>query len=76
MCFLFLFQVEKDVTDLMLKALKYCDVDTPTLKQPSYQYRAATIHHRLASLYHNAFRNQVSYSCAVLEVINGIEVAD
>ncbi|XP_064630456.1 erythroid differentiation-related factor 1-like [Lineus longissimus] len=51
-------QVEKDVTDLMLKALKYCDVDTPTMKQPSYQYRAATIHYRLASLYHNAFRNQ------------------
>jgi hypothetical protein len=43
----------------MLKALKYCDVDGPTLKQPSYQYRAATIHYRLASLYHNAFRNQV-----------------
>lgn len=39
-----------------MKALKYCDVDTPGLHQPIYQFRAATIHHRLASLYHKSYR--------------------
>ena len=53
-------QVEKEVTDLMMKALRHCNVDAASLlQQPTVQYRAATIHHRLASLYHNAYRNQV-----------------
>jgi len=49
-------QVEKQVTDHMLKALKYCDTDSPGCRQVVYQYRAASIHHRLASLYHHAHR--------------------
>ena len=40
----------------MLKALKYCDTETPGPRQVVYQYRAASIHHRLASLYHHAHR--------------------
>lgn len=51
-------KVEKEVVDLMLKSLKYCNVDIKSAKQPMCQYRAATIHHRLASLYHNSLRNQ------------------
>ena len=53
-------QVEKEVTDLMMKALKNCDVDIESPRQPTCQYRAASIHHRLASLYHNTYRGQVS----------------
>ena len=53
----YMFQIEKEVTDLMTKALKYCKVDGSAGRQ----YRAATIHHRLASLYHNSYRNQVSF---------------
>ncbi|CAH1782614.1 unnamed protein product [Owenia fusiformis] len=49
-------QVEKEVTELMTKALKYCDVNSEQSRQIMCQYRAASIHHRLASLYHNAFR--------------------
>jgi len=53
------FKVERDVTNLMLKALKYCD--SGGVQDVMRQYRAATIHHRLASLFHNAFRSsQVS----------------
>ena len=52
-------QVEKEVTDLMTKALRHCHVDTVS-PQPTVQYRAATVHHRLASLYHNAYRTLVS----------------
>ena len=47
-----LVQVEKEVTDLMHKALKYCDLEHNTVRLPQCQYRAATVHHRLASLYH------------------------
>ncbi|XP_014679874.1 PREDICTED: erythroid differentiation-related factor 1-like [Priapulus caudatus] len=52
-------EVEKEVTDCMTKALKYCDLDTQTAQLPVRQYRGATIQHRLASLYHNAFRGQL-----------------
>uniref|UniRef100_A0A673Y8Y4 Erythroid differentiation regulatory factor 1 n=1 Tax=Salmo trutta TaxID=8032 RepID=A0A673Y8Y4_SALTR len=52
-------QIEREVTEAMLKSLKYCDLQTESARQPLYQYRAATIHHRLASMYHSCFRNQV-----------------
>uniref|UniRef100_A0A8C5PR07 Erythroid differentiation regulatory factor 1 n=1 Tax=Leptobrachium leishanense TaxID=445787 RepID=A0A8C5PR07_9ANUR len=52
-------QIEREVTESMMKSLKYCDVDTVCARQPLCQYRAATIHHRLASLYHSCLRNQV-----------------
>lgn len=53
------FQIEQEVTEAMMKSLKYCDLQTESSRQPLYQYRAATIHHRLASMYHSCFRNQV-----------------
>ncbi|KAM4607022.1 erythroid differentiation-related factor 1 isoform 2-T2 [Polymixia lowei] len=52
-------QIEREVTEAMMKSLKYCDLKTESARQPLYQYRAATIHHRLASMYHSCFRNQV-----------------
>uniref|UniRef100_A0A8B9TWI1 Erythroid differentiation regulatory factor 1 n=1 Tax=Anas platyrhynchos TaxID=8839 RepID=A0A8B9TWI1_ANAPL len=52
-------QIEKEVSEAMMKSLKYCDVDTVSPRQPLCQYRAATIHHRLASMYHSCLRNQV-----------------
>uniref|UniRef100_A0A4W3HMU9 Erythroid differentiation regulatory factor 1 n=1 Tax=Callorhinchus milii TaxID=7868 RepID=A0A4W3HMU9_CALMI len=52
-------QIEKEVTDSMMKSLKFCDVHTESARQPLCQYRAATIHHRLASMYHNSLRNQI-----------------
>ncbi|XP_023080096.1 erythroid differentiation-related factor 1 isoform X3 [Piliocolobus tephrosceles] len=52
-------QIEKEVSEAMMKSLKYCDVDSMSARQPLCQYRAATIHHRLASMYHSCLRNQV-----------------
>ncbi|KAM4702818.1 erythroid differentiation-related factor 1 [Rhinophrynus dorsalis] len=52
-------QIEREVTEAMMKSLKYCDVETVSARQPLCQYRAATIHHRLASMYHSCLRNQV-----------------
>lgn len=45
------------MVDILQKALKHCDVDTPGSRQPVYQFRAATIQHRLASLYHHVYRD-------------------
>ena len=59
--------MEKDVCDLMIKSLKYCDTETDKARLPTCQYRAAIIHHRLASLYHNSYRNQVSEIHLLLE---------
>jgi hypothetical protein len=50
-------EVEKQVTEYMLKALKYCDVDSTGPRQVVYHYRAGVIHQRLASLYHHAYRS-------------------
>ncbi|KAK3723836.1 hypothetical protein QZH41_019520, partial [Actinostola sp. cb2023] len=60
-------EVEKEVTELMMKALKICE---PTGKRSvatvrphsshALEGRIGSIHHRLASLYHNAYRNEVS----------------
>ncbi|XP_044301538.1 erythroid differentiation-related factor 1 isoform X1 [Varanus komodoensis] len=52
-------QIEKEVSESMMKSLKYCDVETVSARQPLCQYRAAAIHHRLASMYHSCLRNQV-----------------
>lgn len=48
--------MERTVVDVLQKALKHCDVETPGSRQPIYQFRAATIQHRLASLYHRIYR--------------------
>ncbi|XP_032221918.1 erythroid differentiation-related factor 1 isoform X2 [Nematostella vectensis] len=58
-------QVEKEVTELMMKALKLCEPGPSKLPGKSQapgdvERRVGTIHHRLASLYHNAYRNEVS----------------
>lgn len=55
-------QIEREVTKAMMNSLKYCDLQTESARQPLYQYRAATIHHRLASMYHSCYRNQVGIS--------------
>lgn len=53
-------EIEKEVNELMLKALKLCECkDVPSPKQAIYQYRTGSIHHRLGSLYHNSYRNQM-----------------
>ncbi|XP_018053067.1 PREDICTED: erythroid differentiation-related factor 1 isoform X1 [Atta colombica] len=49
-------ELEREVVDTLQKALKHCDIDTPGPRQPVYQFRAATIQHRLASLYHRVYR--------------------
>lgn len=61
-CFCLFLQIEREVTEAMMKSLKYCDLQTESARQPLYQYRAATIHHRLASMYHSCYRNQVGVS--------------
>lgn len=63
-------QIEREVTEAMMKSLKYCDLQTESARQPLYQYRAATIHHRLASMYHSCFRNQVGNHVKVYYNLN------
>ncbi|XP_076164566.1 erythroid differentiation-related factor 1 [Ptiloglossa arizonensis] len=49
-------ELEREVVDILQKALKHCDTETPGPRQPVYQFRTATIQHRLASLYHRVYR--------------------
>lgn len=48
--------MQREVVDVLQKALKHCDMETSGPRQPIYQFRAATIQHRLASLYHRVYR--------------------
>ncbi|XP_066598751.1 erythroid differentiation-related factor 1 [Prorops nasuta] len=49
-------EMEREVIEILQKALKHCDTETVGSRQPVYQFRAATIQHRLASLYHRVYR--------------------
>ncbi|CAF1180282.1 unnamed protein product, partial [Didymodactylos carnosus] len=51
--------IEKEVIDYMTKSLKYLEIETTSSsgRNSLAIYRAATIHHRLASLFHNSLRN-------------------
>lgn len=49
-------EVEREVSDLMNKALRYCESGITGANQHVRQYRVASIHHRLGSLYHNSCR--------------------
>lgn len=56
----------------MTRALKYLEIELSTPSSDRYslaKYRAATIHHRLASLLHNSFRTQVRHECFTLTFI-------
>jgi len=48
--------VEKAVTEHMGQALKYIDYEASGPRQQVFLMRGATIHHRLASLYHHSYR--------------------
>ncbi|XP_014273800.1 erythroid differentiation-related factor 1 isoform X1 [Halyomorpha halys] len=49
-------EAEREAVDLLQKALRHCDLVNETAKLPLYQFRAASLHYRIASLYHNSLR--------------------
>lgn len=53
-------EIENEIANLMDSSLKYCKEDASFASQPMYQFRMATINHRLASLFHNTLRGDCS----------------
>ena len=51
-------EVEKMIVELYGKALRFCEIDLPGPSQPIFQYRAASIHMKLGSLYHLKYRTE------------------
>lgn len=49
-------ELERDVLEMLMKALKLCDLETNSPRQVLYCFRAGLIHHRLASFYHQSLR--------------------
>uniref|UniRef100_A0A6V7IA57 Erythroid differentiation-related factor 1 n=1 Tax=Bracon brevicornis TaxID=1563983 RepID=A0A6V7IA57_9HYME len=49
-------ELEREVVEVLHKALKHCDTETSGARQPIYQFRVASIQHRLGSLYHRIYR--------------------
>uniref|UniRef100_A0AAG5CYV1 Erythroid differentiation-related factor 1 n=1 Tax=Anopheles atroparvus TaxID=41427 RepID=A0AAG5CYV1_ANOAO len=52
-------EVEQEVVEMLQRALKLCDQDNSGPKQVLYSFRAALIHHRIASYYHMTYRAAV-----------------
>lgn len=48
--------LERDVLEMLQKALKLCDLETSSARQVLYCFRAGLIHHRLGSFYHQSLR--------------------
>lgn len=48
--------LERDVLEMLMKALKLCDLETNSARQVLYCFRAGLIHHRLGSFYHQTLR--------------------
>lgn len=48
--------LEREVLESLMKALKYCDLETNSSRQVLYIFRAGLIHQRLASFYHQSLR--------------------
>lgn len=49
-------ELERDVLEMLMKALKWCDLETNSSRQVLYCFRAGLIHHRLGSFYHQSLR--------------------
>lgn len=49
-------ELEREVVEILNKALKLCDTKLSGSRLPIYQFRTASIHHRLSSLYHRIYR--------------------
>lgn len=52
-------EAEREAIELLHKALQQCDLSNDTPKLPLYQFRAASLHYRIASLCHNSIRKNV-----------------
>ncbi|XP_053693894.1 erythroid differentiation-related factor 1 [Sabethes cyaneus] len=50
-------EIEQEVVDMLQKALKICDQEQNGPRHVLYAFRAALIHHRIASYYHFSFRS-------------------
>ena len=61
--------VEAEIIRLLDTCIEYSQAETSNARGPLLQYRAATCHYRLASLFHDTYRNGDGES-----VINGRNV--
>lgn len=52
-------EAERDVLEMLMKALKLCDTESANSRQVLYMFRAALIHQRISSLHHQTIRMSV-----------------
>lgn len=49
-------EAEREVLEMLMKALQLCDIDSNNSRQVLYMFRAALIHQRISSLHHQSIR--------------------
>jgi tetratricopeptide (TPR) repeat protein len=49
-------EAEREVLDMLMKALQLCDIESNNSRQVLYMFRAALIHQRISSLHHQSIR--------------------
>lgn len=63
-------ETERELIELLTKALQSCDLETTDFRQYMYQFRAALLHYRLGSLYQHMYRYML-FQGAKLDQIGG-----
>lgn len=52
-------EAEREVLEMLMKALQLCDIESNNSRQVLYMFRAALIHQRISSLHHQCIRVSV-----------------
>lgn len=51
-------EIEQEIIDHLMQALKYCDTETPGTRQIMYIIRSGLIYHHLGNIYYRAFKQE------------------
>lgn len=51
-------EIEQEIIELLMQALKYCDTETPGTRQIMYVIRSGLIYHHLGNIYYRAFKQE------------------
>lgn len=51
-------EVEQEIIEHLMQALKYCDTETPGTRQIMYIIRSGLIYHHLGNIYYRAFKRE------------------
>lgn len=52
-------EIEQEIIEHLMQALKYCDIETPGKRQIMYIIRSGLIYHHLGNMYYRSFKQEI-----------------